>query len=58
MFHETFHPGNVCEEQTGPPHSVQKSLTFLGYSFYMVTFSGPIAGTADDTCLQSSGAAV
>lgn len=39
MFHEAFHTANVCEEQTGPLRSIQKSLTFLGYS-YVVTFSG------------------
>lgn len=45
MFHKAFHPANVCGEQTG--HSMQKSLTFLGYFFYVVTSSGPIACTAD-----------
>lgn len=40
MFHEAFHTANVCEEQTGPLRSIQKSLTFLGYS-YVVTFQVP-----------------
>lgn len=56
MFHEAFHTANVCEEQTGPLRSIQKSLTFLGYS-YVVTFSGPTASTANDSYLQSCDAA-
>lgn len=47
MFHRAFHPANVCEDQTGPLHGIQKSLTFLGH-FCVVTFSGPVAGSADD----------
>lgn len=29
MLPEAFDPANVCEEQTGLAHSIQKSLTFL-----------------------------
>lgn len=57
MLHEAFHTANVCEEQTGSLRSIQKSLTFLGYS-YVVTFSGPTASTANDSYLQSCDAAV
>lgn len=58
MFHKAFHPANICEEQTVPPQSIQKSLTFLGYFFYAVTSSGAAARTADDPDVESGGAAV
>lgn len=47
VFPEAFDPANVCEEQTGLAHIIQKSLTFLRQFFYTVSSSGALASRAD-----------
>lgn len=54
LFHEAFYPANVCEEQAGLAHSIQKSLPFPRYFFFTVSSSGPLASTADDSVCRAA----